>query len=93
MHSLSVAVSVLRVTQGILSSVISSGSTAINIEHEKRHAAASGCITAAIIYGVFLIISIGCCVWAKRNEVKQEVSASLQPVSIEDELLADATRA
>ena len=79
--------------QASLSAVIKSGSHAISMEESARPAAASGCVTAAIIYGVFFILSIGCCVYAKRNEAPSEASSSLKPVSIEDELLADASRA
>jgi hypothetical protein len=75
-----------------MSSVISSGSHAINLPEDQREAAAAGCSTAAIIYGVFFIISLGCCVYAKRNADQDGDSMALKPISIDEELMADASR-
>jgi hypothetical protein len=75
-----------------MSSVIKSGSHAIHIEPEHRDSAASGCSTAAIIYGVFFILSIGCCIYAKRSEPVEDPATALKPIKIEDELLAEANR-
>eukprot|EP00455_Lapot_gusevi_P046206 TRINITY_DN603_c0_g1_i3.p1 TRINITY_DN603_c0_g1~~TRINITY_DN603_c0_g1_i3.p1 ORF type:complete len:101 (+),score=39.85 TRINITY_DN603_c0_g1_i3:72-374(+) len=71
----------------VMSSVIRSGSHAINIEASKRDSAANGCITAAIIYGVFLVLSLGCCVYAKRTEDGKEQQEML-PLGDEDEYMA-----
>jgi hypothetical protein len=75
-----------------MSSVITGHSGAVNLPEDKREAAAAGSSTAAIIYGVFLIISLGCCVYAKRNQGEGDAALMLKPVSIEDELMADASR-
>ena len=46
---------------------------------------------AAVIYVAFLILSVGCVVYAARNEVKEEIEhVALEQIDVERELMEDA---